>query len=45
MVAYTFLSYIGVDVAFVLSSRASGGRAQLLTQRSLLTIGFDGFDV
>lgn len=45
MVAYTFLAYIGVDVAFILSSQHSGGRAELLTQRALLTIGFDGSDV
>jgi hypothetical protein len=45
MVAYTFLSYIGVDLAFILSSQKSGGRAELLTQRALLTIGFDGSDV
>lgn len=45
MAAYTFLSYIGVDIAFVLSSKSSGGRAELLTSRSVLTIGFDGTDV
>lgn len=45
MVAYTFLTYIGVDVAFVLSSQNSGGRAELITQRAILTIGFDGTDV
>lgn len=45
MVAYTFLTYIGVDIAFVLSSKYSGGRAELLTQRAILTIGFDGSDV
>lgn len=45
MVAYTFLSYIGVDLAFILSSQSSGGRAELLTQRALLTVGFDGTDV
>lgn len=45
MVVYTFLSYIGVDLAFVLSSRKSGGRAEMLTQKSLLAIGFDGNDV
>lgn len=45
MVAYTFLSYIGMDLAFVLSSKSSGGRAELLTQKSLMTIGFDGNDV
>lgn len=45
LAAYTFLSYIGVDIAFVLSSKSSGGRAELLTTRSVLTIGFDGTDV
>ena len=45
MVVYTFLSYIGMDLAFVLSSKNSGGRAEMLTQRSLLAIGFDGNDV
>jgi len=45
MVAYTFLTYIGVDIAFVLSSKNSGGRAELLTQRAILTIGFDGSEV
>lgn len=45
MVVYTFLSYIGMDLAFVLSSRNSGGRAEMLTQKSLLAVGFDGNDV
>lgn len=45
MVVYTFLSYIGMDLAFVLSSKCSGGRAELLTQKSLMVIGFDGTDV
>lgn len=45
MVAYTFLTYIGIDLAFILSSKSSGGRAELLTQKSLLSIGFDGNDV
>jgi len=45
MVVYTFLSYIGVDLAFVLSSKDSGGRSEMLTQKSLLAIGFDGIDV
>lgn len=45
MVVYTFLSYIGMDLAFVLSSKNSGGRAEMLTQKSLLAIGFDGNDV
>lgn len=45
MAAYTFLSYIGIDVAFVLSSKSSGGKAELLTSRSILTIGFDGTSV
>ena len=39
---YTFINFIGVDLAFVLSSRSSGGRAAMLTQKSILTIGFDG---
>ena len=37
-----FMNFIGVDVAFVLSSKKDGGRASLLTKRSILTIGFDG---
>jgi hypothetical protein len=45
MVVYTFLSYVGVDLAFVLSSKDGGGRAEMLTQKSLLAIGFDGTDV
>lgn len=45
MVVYTFLSYIGLDLAFVLSSKNSGGRAEMFTQKSLLAIGFDGNDV
>lgn len=45
MVTYSFLTYIGVDMAFVLSSQNSGGRAELITQRAVLTVGFDGTDV
>lgn len=41
---YTFINFIGVDLAFILSSRSSGGRAAMLTQKSILTIGFDGHE-
>lgn len=42
LACYTFINFIGVDIAFVLSSRSSGGRAGMLTQKAILTIGFDG---
>ena len=45
LACYTFINFIGVDLAFVLTSRSTGGRAGLLTKKSLLTIGFDGHEI
>ncbi len=42
MASYSFMNFIGVDVGFILSSRSSSGRASSLTDRGVLTIGFDG---
>jgi len=44
LVTYTFTSYIGIDLAFILSSKSSGGRAALITQKSIITVGFDASD-
>lgn len=40
--SYSFMNFIGVDVAFVLTSQSSNGRASSLTDRGIITIGFDG---
>lgn len=42
LATYTFINFIGVDLAFIVSSTGSRGRAGLLTQKAIMTIGFDG---
>lgn len=44
LACYTFANFVGVDLAFVLSSRGSNSKATLLTRKSMLTIGFDGHE-
>ncbi len=44
LACYTFVNFVGVDLAFVLTSKSSSGRATLLTRKSMLTVGFDGHE-